>query len=201
MIYISVDFEGRYDHSGAVREAGITVMQIDEDAQQEIKKNPTELPSNTRCYCLRVQEFVKDRIPEWARGKGLQVKKFKFGNGVTFVARTDLSTEISKIVENEKAHNVPIRLVVHSGKNEEDYCARNGISAFDGLWDHVVDTQRAWESLDPINNNPGLANLTDNFLKRTGNLELDSSMVHNAGNDSYLTMLLVGRLIERAFRS
>lgn len=59
----------------------------------------------------------------------------------------------------------------------------------------LIDTQIAWRHLDSM---PGLANLTDNFLRIKEGLELKSSMVHNAGNDSYLTMLLVERWIERA---
>jgi hypothetical protein len=53
MIYISVDYEGQYNHSGRIREAGITAMQINEKTLNEIQKNPTELPSNTKSYCPR----------------------------------------------------------------------------------------------------------------------------------------------------
>jgi hypothetical protein len=33
----------------------------------------------------------------------------------------------------ERARNVPIRLVVHAAENEEKHCRTNGISAFSGL--------------------------------------------------------------------
>jgi hypothetical protein len=129
----------------------------------------------------------------------LQVKKFLFDTQkVIHVRFRDLNDQMVKIVDMERARNVPIRLVVHAGENEDTYCTKNGISAFKGLWGELIDTQVAWRHLDPMHKKPGLANLTDNFLQIEGGRELKSSMVHNAGNDSYLTMLLVGRLIERA---
>jgi len=191
--YISFDFEGRYNHSGEIRECGITVLRIDNDTIGEIRNDPTRLPTNTQSCCLRVSEFQNDRIPGWAWGKGLQPKKFKFGSQtVTRVPLTNLNSEMMKIVDKERARNVPIRLVVHAAENEEKYCRTNKISAFNGLWEGLIDTQVEWRHLDPKHRKPGLANLTDNFLN------LDSSMVHNAGNDSCLTMLLIVQLIRRA---
>lgn len=116
---------------------------------------------------------------------------------VSFASLTDLNDEMTKIVEEEKTRNPPIRLVVHSRENEV-YCSGNKISAFKGLWGELIDKQR---HLDPMHKKPGMANLTDNCLRREGNRESQSSMVHNAGNDSYLTMLLFRRLIERALSS
>jgi hypothetical protein len=65
-------------------------------------------------------DFTNDDILEWTWNKGLQVKKFLFGSQrVIFVNLADLNYEITKIVDKEKARNVPVRLVVHAGKNKD----------------------------------------------------------------------------------
>ena len=89
-----------------------------------------------KSYCLRVTDFLNDRVPVWARAKGLKVKNFVFGK-IAFVSFENLNDEITKIVQQEIIRNVPIRLVVHAGENEEAYCAKNKISAFEGLWGDV----------------------------------------------------------------
>jgi hypothetical protein len=98
-------------------------------------------------------------------GKGLQVKKFLFDTQkVTYVRFRDFNDQMVKIMDMERARNVPIRLVVHARENEDTYCTKNGISAFKGLWGELIDTQVTWRHLDPMHKKPGLANLTDNFL-------------------------------------
>ena len=81
----------------------------------------------------------------WVHRADLEVKPYLFSKlgPLKVISRTQLAEEVQIVVDKAKARGFPIVLIVHAGKNEHDYAARNGLgNCFHGLWFDMIDIQQ-----------------------------------------------------------
>lgn len=86
--------------------------------------------------------------------------------------------ELIAALYKAKARGLPIVLIVHAGKNERDYAARNGLgNCFHGLWFDMIDIQQRFSGVDR-NPTPGLQALVGTKMC------CEVKGWHNAANDA-----------------